>query len=113
MKHQNNNLSAYIITWAILVPEKGIVAKKDQRIISGISMRPKPNACSLHYATKNRAIEGVAKLKGRLSKEYRVYLVTDKQMGMMHPGQDGLLMSTLGHRLKITEKQIQDSFIIH
>lgn len=93
------NLNAYQITWAILQPKKGIVTKKDTRL--GFSKQDLfliDHACSLEAAK-----EKVNNLAGKLSKEYDIFFITDKQFGMSCNG---------NFKEVATSKQLSETFQI-
>lgn len=76
----NRELNAYQITWAILEPVKGIITKKDQRF--GFSKNRDNSSLIAFGATGEAAETKVKSLAGKLSKEYNVFYITDKQFGM-------------------------------
>jgi len=98
-------MNPYIITWVTLIPVRGIVTKKDAQIISGLRpVFPKLPEISFHNATKEKAIEKINSLRGKLSKKYIGVIYTDKQFGMRKFGQP---VGTI-----LTSKQKAESFEI-
>lgn len=74
-------LNPYTITWAFLIPTKGIATNKDELLSF---TRDRNNTClRTHAANREEAIKKVNELNGRLSKEYSVLFITDKQFGMI------------------------------
>lgn len=96
----------YKIFWAFFEPLRGVVTLKDQRKIEGnrytTSWRGEPTYCK-HFPNKQKAVEFIEKLKGRLSKEYRVTLCTDAQFGLKKEGEK---------LPPFTKKQLNEQIII-
>jgi len=76
-------LNPYRIYWFTMIPLKGIVTKKDARIISGMrNSFSRDSEISVHNGSKEKALQRIEALKGKLSKPYSCVLYTDKQFGM-------------------------------
>ena len=102
------NLNPYKITWAIITPIKGKVAKKDLTTLvrAGVYTYCKRvgfNEETAHFPTKEKALETLKKVKN-LTKNYEVILITDKQFGMANWKES---IKTVA-----TKKQLQDRFFI-
>lgn len=103
----NIPLNPYIIKWAILVPVTGKATKKDENIVYKIGMgfrNQKTNEIYFVAANKDAMSTKLARLKGKLTKEYRVTIITDKQLG--------LVKSEEGFLSVATDLQKANSFII-
>lgn len=74
-------LNSYKITWAFLIPTKGIATKKDSNFNFQRGMFNSYMAC--FSPNKELALQKVKELEGTLGKEYSVLFITDKQFGMI------------------------------
>lgn len=98
-------LTPYTIIWFTMIPLKGIVTKKDAKIIGGMrGIFGRLTEISQHNATKELAISRLEALKGKLGKPYQVFMYTDKQFGMRHHDQPVTSI--------LTSKQAGESYII-
>lgn len=99
-------LNKYRIFWAFFEPLKGVVTLKDQRKIEGnrytTSWRGERVYCKF-FPNRQKAVEAIEKIKGRLSKEYKVTLCTDAQFGLKKEGEK---------LPKFTQKQMNEQVII-
>jgi len=101
-------LNPYKITWAFLIPIKGIATKQDNYATSlqrGISK----SHLSRHFSDIEDAKKEISKLKGKLSKEYKVLFITDKQFGQI---QNNFTNQTDNLLEVATAKQKAEMFII-
>lgn len=89
-----NELNAYQITWAIFIPTKGKITKRDAKLINDFNYRDEVKEVSRHFAIKDKAVAFINNLSGKLSKPYTVTLITDKQFGMCNYKQTLLSVAT-------------------
>lgn len=104
---KNNVLNTYLIKWAILVPVTGKATKKDENIVYKLAFGHRnisSNEIYFHAASQDKMAEKISCLKGKLSKEYRVTIITDKQLGMAKVVEGFISVAT--------HKQMQDSFLL-
>ena len=102
------NLNPYKITWAILTPIKGKIAKKDlttflKEGVYTCCKRLDFNEVTAYFSTKEKALKTLKKVKN-LSKNYEVILITDKQFSMVNWKESVKTVAT--------KKQLQDRFFI-
>lgn len=104
---QQNRLNPYTITWFTMLPIKGIVTKRDAKLIGGIRIGSSRGMAEIsqHNANKDLAMGRIEKPRGKLGKTYQVYVYTDKQFGMRKYGEPVTYI--------LTSKQAAESFIIH
>ena len=86
-------LSPYVISWAILEPTDGIATKHDENILHryGFSRLVNKIAFGAHFPNKAKAekiikdviMDGDNGIRPRLDKSYNIYVITDKQFGMI------------------------------
>lgn len=101
-----NQNSAFVITWAIFTPVQGKFFKKNHneifKVAPTVSKRIGVNEAFAYFANKEMAIEKVSKLK--ISKDFEVVFITDKQFGL----------SKWNESLKkvATKKQLEEKIII-
>lgn len=112
-------LNAYNIIWIALVPKQGKPTIADNKAISkklgykAISYFSNAGKALLaHTPSKERAKEIIKIIKGSLSKEYKVYMFTDKQFGLSSKEDKNLDLYTNGLGVKLTSLQISESFYI-
>lgn len=116
--NRNNRMdfSPYKMQWIVLIPEKGIATRHDEKILSSHPFwftRSGDNIALLrHCPDKNRAnaIVGVlSDMNFELDKHYTAYIISDKQFGMIDARngwtKDGVLSV-------VTTKQEQESVVI-
>lgn len=85
-RYKMTKLNAYTIAWAIISPIEGKTTKADLKIMKKCGLfhsTPflRNNEISLHFATKEIAIDRISNVIG-LSRKYKVVLITDKQFGL-------------------------------
>lgn len=84
-KHGRIFPSGYQIFWVAVFPQKGIITKKDADIISKVAGCQMSN--NGHYGfviaspSKEKQLAVLESVKGKLSKNYDCYIITDKQFG--------------------------------
>ena len=103
----NNSINPYTIYWFSLIPVKGVATIADQKIIkcSKFGLTKGSKEVCVHSPNKEKAIAKLNSLAGKLSKQYRVYLYTDKQFGMRTYNSDVTAI--------LTAKQKEESFLIN
>jgi len=103
----NNSINPYTIYWFSLIPLKGVAPLSDQKIIKGskFGLTKGSKEVCVHSPNKERAIAKLNSLAGKLSKQYRAYLYTDKQFGMRTYNSDVTAI--------LTTKQKEESFLIN
>ncbi len=67
----------YKVTWAVLIPKKGIALKRDES--KRFNRDPLKLSLLAHAPTKEEAKKIVMEIGDDLQKGYMVYLITDKQ----------------------------------
>ena len=88
--------SPYVISWVFLQPQYGIATKHDEEILKryGFSRMWNNVALGAHFPNKERAKEVLLEIandlhwseRPYLDKEYWIYIMSDKQFGMIeHP----------------------------
>lgn len=106
---QNITISAYKVMWVEFRAVKGIVTKKDAKILRKYTIgRQWRNGDRIqeHFASKEAALEYLrTKDFSKLSKHYEVRLCTDKQFGMGH-------MENGSNIINFTSKQNAEMYII-
>lgn len=102
-----NALNPYKITWFTLIPLKGVVTLRDQVKVDSLNKwysRKGRLQIDVPSYNKQKALDKLDALKGKLSKPYRVYVYTDKQFGM-RKGMSNVIDV-------LTTKQKEESFIL-
>lgn len=106
---QNITISAYKVMWVEFRAVKGIVTKKDAKILRKYTIgRQWRNGDRIqeHFGSKEAALEYLrTKDFSKLSKHYEVRLCTDKQFGMGH-------MENGSNIINFTSKQNAEMYII-
>lgn len=103
-----SNLNPYTIIWTILIPTKGIARKSDEKQTDFNRMMS--NSCLIaHSPNKEKALQRVNSLKGKLAKKYEVLFITDKQFGLI---QLDYINNTHNIMDIATSKQIKEIFKI-
>lgn len=105
-RNKAEELSAYVITWAEIVPTRGkYVPMCDQRHLGVIVPCRREERVFKHFPNIDKARAWVARVDGgRLSKRYEVRFFTDKQFGM-RSREDG-------YKVPYTKKQFEKVTII-
>ena len=84
-KHGSLLPSGYQIFWVVAFPQKGIITKKDADIISKVSGCQILNEGQYGFViaspSKEKQLAVLESVKGKLSKNYDCYIITDKQFG--------------------------------
>lgn len=102
-KHQNHFTSV----WVEVRATKGIVTKKDEKLISNrcvLSHSKKP-AIYLNFKDKDTAIKYLENFDKKLSKRYECRIFTDLQMSKSEVGTNGIV-------IPFTNKQLKDVYYI-
>ena len=81
MKNSTTIINPYKFTWTFLIPKKGIARKSDAS--KNISRGMFKSYLYFYDLNKEAALERLKKIKGTLSKEYNVLLISDKQFGLI------------------------------
>jgi hypothetical protein len=103
-------LNKYKISWILLVPITGKATIKDVQLASKIVSGHKTYFSSFkgiivtHQPSPEIAHSNLNKIKGKLSKTYYGYVVTDAQFGLA--SEKNKENSVIG--IKLTDKQISD-----
>ena len=84
-KHGTLMTSGYRIYWIVIIPQKGIITQKDAAIFSkysGITMSNcKQYGFVIARPSKEKQLAILESVKGKLSKHYDCYIITDVQFG--------------------------------
>jgi hypothetical protein len=112
-------ISKYKVSWLVLVPTKGAATKKDQELASKAVSSSKfyftrsKYSIIAHQPSKEHAKDKISKLKGKLSKPYIAYIITDAQFGNSTKDlKNDIIISCLGHGVKLTELQKKEAIKI-
>lgn len=78
----NITISKYVFTWIIAEPATGITTIKDAKEL-GLLRQTRKAFAAQWFTSKEKAQQHIQKLKqtARLTKEYRLYIITDAQYG--------------------------------
>ena len=79
------SLNPYKIFWAFLVPNSGKVTKRDVNVIQKTvtCVSNSEDFITIHAPSKEKIEEKISAITGKPAKTYTVYLMTDKQFGMI------------------------------
>lgn len=106
---QNITISAYKVMWVEFRAVKGIVTKKDAKILCKYPSEWKwrnGDRIQEHFGSKEAALEYLrTKDFSKLGKHYEVRICTDKQFSMGH-------MENRSNIIKFTTKQNAEMYII-
>lgn len=97
--------SKYIVTWAEITPNKGIVTKHDRKAFGDILLLGVETKHFKHFADKESAKNWIKNFNKKLDKNYTVRLFTDAQFA---------LAKTIGGETTIpfTKKQMEEVFVL-
>jgi len=112
-------LNAYEITWIALVPVFGKPTKRDNNAISKVLGYKSINyfsdlgkALATFKPNKEAAKNIIPIIKGSLSKEYKVYMFTDKQFGLASKENADIQLWSDGRGIALTSFQKKEAYII-
>ena len=81
MKNSKTIINSYKNVWMFLIPKKGIARNSD--VSKKISRDMFKSYLYFNDLNKEAALESLKKIKGTLSKEYNVLIISDKQFGLI------------------------------
>lgn len=95
--------------WAILTPIKGYATKTDRRLCGEVILNNSYAKKILIYASSQSELDNkLNNLKNKLSKEYNVIVISDKQFGYI----DGWLVNSNAHLDVATQKQLKSQYTL-
>lgn len=105
-------LNPYKVTFAVLKPVKGPATKADQ-VKSGFMRDLTNQFLSMHAPDLVSAKKKVNSLKGKLSKDYEVFFITDKQFGNIKiVYKNGKMTYSKSYVDVATTKQLSEKFLL-